>query len=157
MAPLDQGGWSFFPLFAYPAAALLISAIAIVGIQTISERNITPRQALSIPFVTGVGEVLLLANSTQLPWFWLYVGTAVTIGASVALGTAVNRREIRYGIISLAIMIGGVLFAQVWSLTPLEGILVLSVSGSLIGFSLGYMAPTFNLIAVRLSPGDVGR
>lgn len=142
MMPLDHGGWSFYPLFAYPAAALLISAITIVGVRAISDHDITPRQALTIPFVTGVSEVVLLANSTQLPRFWLFVGTAVTIGASVALGIAVNRREIGYGVIALAIMIAGVLLGQLWSLTPVEGILVLSVSGSLIGFSLGYMAPT---------------
>lgn len=157
MAPLDQGGWSFFPLFAYPAAAIIISAVAIVVIQNISGRNITAREALSIPLVSGIGEVLLLANSTQLPRFWLFVGTAVAIGASVALGTAVNRREIGYGMLALALMVGGVLLAWILSTTPLEGTLVLSGSGSLIGFALGYMAPSFSPISLRSSTEDLGR
>lgn len=142
LAQLDQGGWSMYPLIVYPAIAVIISAATLFVVQRYSGHNLTPKEATVIPFVAGLVEALILMNSIQEPWFWLYVGTAVTIGASVAFGSAISHRERTYGLLSLVIMLGGIMMARLLSQTPLTGILVLVVSGSLVGFGIGYVLPS---------------
>lgn len=135
---LDQGLWSDYSVIVYSVVAVLISMAAILALQKYSEHRLSSRQALLLPFVAGGGEVLVLEVARQEAWFWLFVGTAVTIGASIALGTAVSDREREHSVVSLAFMLGGLLLAYLLSTVPLLWTVALASVVSVFGFVIGY-------------------
>jgi membrane protein CcdC involved in cytochrome C biogenesis len=79
---LDQGLWSDYSVIVSSVVALLISMATILALQKYSDHRLSPRQALLLPFTAGIGEVLVLEAAGQEAWFWLFVGSAVAVGAS---------------------------------------------------------------------------
>lgn len=135
---LDQGLWSDYAVIIYPVVAILVSTVTVVALQRYSEHRLSPRQALLLPFVAGVGEVLFLEIAGQEVWFWLFVGTAIMISSSFALGIAVSDREIEYSAIALGLVVSGLLLAHLSPTVPFRWTLVLAGLVSAFGFGIGY-------------------
>lgn len=139
---LSQGLWSDYTVIIYSMVAVLFTVVWVVVFQYRSTQRLRPRDSLVLPIVVSVGELLFLKFTGQQVWFWLLVGTAFSVGASGALGTAVRNRQRASSAVSFALMVVGVLFAGFLSQVPLQWTVILVGVMSAVGFVIGYVVPT---------------
>lgn len=139
---LSRGLWSDLSVVIYPVAAILLFVVAMAALRGRSSHRLAPRHALVLPLGVGLGEVLLLGVTRQEAWFWLFVGTAVAVGAAGALGTAVRGRQRESATTALAFLGCGVLGAHLLSPIPLRWTLALAGSVGVVAFAIGYLAPS---------------